>query len=657
MKLDIKTKLNLVICLSMSLLFFLMITFLTLKSNSLLQKEAYIQTEQLAQKYGNDIKFHIENAFDSSRALARIFAGYQSIDEAARRPYFNLAVKKTLEGNENLLAAWTLWEPNALDNRDSTFAGTEGTDATGRFIPYWNRGTGQIKLEPLVDYEKAGAGDYYLIAKKTQKETVVNPYLYPVMGKPVLMTSLVVPIKNADKFVGVAGVDLALDSLQSIVEKIRPYDAGFAILLANDGTVVGDQDANHVGKPLKEIYPDIPAAHIAGILAAIRADQDYSFSMFAAKQQKKFYMFVSAISFGKDTTPWGLVVGVPGDVVFSKTKSMVMLSALLGILGIGGIALVVYLFVSIITTSIRQVVDMLKDIAKGEGDLTKRLAIRSGDEMEEMANWFNVFVGKIERIISQVKQGAFALDTASAQISSAAHQQASGSTEQSSAVNQASTTVKELAATATQIAQNAENVAKAAERTLAGMLEINTKVDATAKKIVVLGEKSHAIGNITKLIDDIAEQTNLLALNAAIEAARAGEAGRGFAVVAQEVRKLAERSSESTEEIRQLITEIQMETNATIMGIEDSTKWVAKGVELIKETAGSAKEISIATQQQRTASEQTVQAMQNINTVTKQFAASTKQAAASAASLSELAKKTKTLIDGFKLQENNSQTG
>ncbi|MFQ5901131.1 MAG: methyl-accepting chemotaxis protein, partial [Thermodesulfobacteriota bacterium] len=238
------------------------------------------------------------------------------------------------------------------------------------------------------------------------------------------------------------------------------------------------------------------------------------------------------------------------------------------------------------------------------------------------------------------------------QIHSATEQQASGAAQQSSAVAEVSSTVEELATTATKIAGTAEIVAQVAESTLAGMQELHDKVDQTAKKILSLGGKSQSIGNITKLIDDISDQTNLLALNAAIEAARAGEAGRGFAVVAQEVRKLAERSSESTEEIRQLITEIQAETNATIMGIEDSTKWVAKGLEMVQQTTSSAKEISMATQQQKSASEQVVQAMQNIDSVTKQFVASTKQAASSATQLSRLATEFKQAIGEFKLGNN-----
>ncbi|HYA91466.1 MAG TPA: PAS domain S-box protein [Thermodesulfobacteriota bacterium] len=254
----------------------------------------------------------------------------------------------------------------------------------------------------------------------------------------------------------------------------------------------------------------------------------------------------------------------------------------------------------------------------------------------------------LKRMVSHINNAGLQISTASSQIRAASEEQATGAAEQSSGVSEVTTTIEELNTTATRIAKNAETVARLAGDTLAGMQEINTKVNDTARKILALGEKSQSIGNITKLIDDIADQTNLLALNAAIEAARAGEVGRGFAVVAQEVRKLAERSSESTEEIRQIINEIQGETNATIMSIEGSTNWVKKGLEMIEETAKSAKEISIATQQQKFASEQVVQAMREIDFVTKQFVSSTRQAAASAAQLNTLSEELKRAIADVK---------
>lgn len=297
-----------------------------------------------------------------------------------------------------------------------------------------------------------------------------------------------------------------------------------------------------------------------------------------------------------------------------------------------------------------EIFEVLKKLS--EGDLTAQAADDVHNELlAKLGKVTNQTITNLKAIVAKVQDASLQTDAACNQIRSATEEQASGAAEQSSAVTEASSTIEELASTASLIAKNAETVAQTAERTLAGMQEISAKVSQTAKRILALGEKSQSIGNITKLIDDIAEQTNLLALNAAIEAARAGEAGKGFAVVAQEVRKLAERSSESTEEIRQLITEIQGETNSTIIGIEDSTKWVAKGLEMVKETSRSAREISLATQQQKSASEQMVQAMQNINSVSNQFVDSTKLSASSSSQLEALIQSVKQSIEVFKLKK------
>jgi CHASE3 domain sensor protein len=233
---------------------------------------------------------------------------------------------------------------------------------------------------------------------------------------------------------------------------------------------------------------------------------------------------------------------------------------------------------------------------------------------------------------------------AAGEIKSSAEEQASGAAEQSSAVTEASTTVEEMANTAQEIAKNAQSVTGASERTALSMNDIQAKVSQTAQKILALGEKSQSIGNIVKIIEDLAEQTNLLALNAAIEAAHAGESGKGFAVVASEVRKLSERSAESTTEIRNLITEIQAETNAAVMGVEESTKQVSRGLEVVQESVQRAKEISLATGQQKSAAEQVVIAIKNIDQVARQFVASTKQAAAASSQLDKQAEQMKQLL-------------
>ena len=227
----------------------------------------------------------------------------------------------------------------------------------------------------------------------------------------------------------------------------------------------------------------------------------------------------------------------------------------------------------------------------------------------------------LRRLIDRIRETATTLTEASLEMHAAAQESAAATTEQSAAISEAAATVEELSATAASIAASAQTSASAAQQTSETMEDMQGQVSQIAERSLELGRGSQQIGEILGLINDIAEQTNLLALNAAIEAARAGEAGRGFAVVADEVRKLAERSVRSTESIREIIQQVQDQTNATILATERGSKQAGEVVELMRTTGDELEDSLRATEQQKQAADQVAVAMTEIRTAAEQLSA------------------------------------
>jgi methyl-accepting chemotaxis protein len=312
------------------------------------------------------------------------------------------------------------------------------------------------------------------------------------------------------------------------------------------------------------------------------------------------------------------------------------------------------LMVRSITKPLNEATRQAASIAARKGDLTQQLKLQSTDEVGQLGDAFNRMMASMSELLGRVRDGGLEMTVAADQLRSCSEEQSLGANEQSAIVNEVTTTMEELARSAANIAASSQRLADATDVTVKAMQAIHQKVNVMAGCMVTLGEKSRSIGGITKLIDDLADQTNLLALNAAIEAARAGEAGRGFAVVAAEVRKLAERSTESTEEIRGVILEIQGETKAAILGVEEATKAATEGLDQTEATIPVIREISLSTEQQRHAADHVVEAMHSVGKVSKQFTASTLQVVSSAQQISLLADEFKQRLGEFKLTANGN---
>jgi len=362
------------------------------------------------------------------------------------------------------------------------------------------------------------------------------------------------------------------------------------------------------------------------------------------------------------------------DSTMSKGK-MLMLAVLVGS-ALGQVLLLLFILLPVLS-SLSSMTERLKDIATGEGDLTKRIDVSSRDEIGETANWFNTFVENLAGIIGQVavnarqvtvvaesvRRNSSAMVASSENMADQAASVAVAAEEMSSTAFEIATSCTRSAASASEADQATETGARVIQETIAGMQRIAERVREAALNVEELGAKSNQIGTIVGTIEDIADQTNMLALNAAIEAARAGEMGRGFAVVADEVRALSERTTKATKEIATMIRMIQQETGGAVRAIESGVAEVENGT---RETGRSGEalvvitnEIQNVTQQMSqiaTAAEEqsatTTTISQNIRQITDVVQESNQKAresADSAGELSRLADELQRLMGKFKV--------
>src|SRR5438105_2756454 len=302
--------------------------------------------------------------------------------------------------------------------------------------------------------------------------------------------------------------------------------------------------------------------------------------------------------------------------------------------------------------SVTEFLTITSQIARG--DLTLRGRV-TNDALGNVVDSVNYMLDNFAKVLERVRKAAIDVSSSANEILVSSEEMSTGATQQDQEITNTSSAVEELTVSMKQVSNNAEASAEAARRaldaaeqgnrsvrdTLEGMQRIRASVQATAKKIKSLGDRSLEISEIISVINDITEQTNLLALNAAIEAARAGDAGRGFAVVADEVRKLAEHSRTATKDIAALSKAIQAETNEAVVVMEEGTKEVEVGARLadqagkaleaistvVRQSAELVQEISLASKQQVRGTEGVANAMQIISNITRQTSQGARQTA------------------------------
>ena len=670
----------------------ILIVFLRLNVVSLVEKEATDKAQEIANKNANKVKANIEVAIDATRTMAQMLEGMKIHDHASRDEV-NAILKNILEKNPGFLGTWTCFEPDAFDQKDAEYANKPGHDQTGRFIPYWARDAeGKITIEPLLDYDKPGPGDYYLLALKSGEEQILEPYMYNVAGRNILITSLVVPVKVAGETIGVAGIDMALDSLVEVVSKIKIFETGFASIISNNGLYVAHpRDANKIGKPVKD-----SEAWIEPYLKNIKAGETFTLRNYSKTINDMVNRICVPIHIGLTKTPWALFVNIPETKVLEKPNAILFNSVLVGLISLLIATIIGFIISKIILKPILLITegaqrfsigDFLldgmdeKEIKKTDnrydelGDIGKAFAkliaylktktaiaetIANGDlslkitpasEQDLLGKALKAMADNLNDLISEINQAASQVASGSNQVSDSSQSLSQGSTEQAASLQEITSSMTEIGSQTKLNAENASQASQISTTARSAAENGNEQMTAVTKAMQEISVSSQKIANIIKAIDDIAFQTNLLALNAAVEAARAGKHGKGFAVVAQEVRNLAGRSAKAAQETAELI-------EGSVKKVEQGSKLVKETsiafqqiVESVTKTTDLVAEIAAASNEQAQGISQINQGLGQVEDVTQQNTANAEETASASLELQRMADLLKGLVAKFKLTE------
>lgn len=430
---------------------------------------------------------------------------------------------------------------------------------------------------------------WYIDAKAQGRLVVTDPYV-DVSSKKVII-SIGTPVKENGRFMASMFYDLELGGLADLVNSVNLLDAGYLFIVTADGTTIAHPDAKNNGENLSSYLP-----------AAKVQEGNQRFELDGVNYLVHFTKVASE--------NWYIGAIVDEDIAFAAVDTMRNSSILYGAIGVVLSVFILTFLIRVLMRPLDILNSAIQDVASGQGDLTKRLDTNTDKEFAQLAEGFNTFTETLQKQIQQSKAIGAEILRGTEMTVQGSHESAEAMRSQLQELEQLATAMNEMAVTATEVANNAQGAAGAAKEadeatqdgssvvsdTTSSIDMLSTRIDQAVEEVQGLESATANIETILKVINDIADQTNLLALNAAIEAARAGESGRGFAVVADEVRTLAQRTQESTTEIRNMIEQLQAGASSVSAAMNESKSTAVDAVEKAQAADGALQRIRDAIQ-------------------------------------------------------------